>query len=169
MRDPDERETLMTDNRSDSPHAAPYNDTIKARIVETDDELMMRHARERAQLERIEGFAKTMDAAFTIPGTSIPLGLDTIVGLIPAIGDTVSLGMASYIAANGLGLGARKRHMVQMGGNIFIDWLIGLVPLIGDIFDIGWKGNLRNAALLRRLAEERWAQERFEAGIIEHD
>lgn len=159
----------MPDPHSDNWYEAPSDKTVEARMTETQDQLMMRHARERAQLERIEGFAKTMDAAFTIPGTSIPLGLDTIIGLIPAIGDTVSLGMASYIAANGLGLGARKRHMVQMGGNIFVDWLIGLVPLIGDIFDIGWKGNLRNAALLRRLAEDRWAQERLEAGIIDHD
>jgi len=37
--------------------------------------------------------------------------------------------------------------------NIFIDWLIGLVPIIGDIFDMGWKGNNKNAALLRAAME----------------
>lgn len=138
-------------------------------ITETKDELLARHAVERAQLERVESLAKTMDAAFNIPGTNIPLGVDTIVGLIPAIGDTLSLGMAGYIASHGIGLGARKRHMVRMGGNIFVDWLIGLVPVIGDLFDIGWRGNLRNAALLREITEKRWAQERHAAGIIDHD
>lgn len=150
--------------------AGPSFDSGPVQMIseETQDALLMRHASERVLLERVESLAKTMDAAFTIPGTNIPLGVDTIVGLVPGIGDTVSLGIAGYIASHGLGLGARKRHMVRMGGNIFIDWLIGLVPLIGDIFDIGWRGNLRNAALLRNITEDRWADERARAGIIDH-
>lgn len=131
------------------------------------DDLLARHAAEADILERAEGLARTMDAAFTIPGTSIPLGVDTLIGLIPGIGDTVSLGIAAFIVGHGQHMGAGKRHYAQMGFNVFIDWLIGLVPLIGDIFDIGWRGNLRNAALLRRLAEEKWAAERAAADIID--
>lgn len=137
-------------------------------LAEVQDAVLARHIAERAQLERVEALARMMDAAFTIPGTNIPLGLDAIVGLIPVVGDTVSLAVASYIASHGIGLKAKKRHMVRMGGNIFLDWLIGLVPLIGDIFDIGWRGNLRNAALLRKIAEDRWASERDDVGIIDH-
>ena len=143
-------------------------DTTKLEpFAETPDAVLARHARERATLERAEALAKGMDAAFTIPGTSIPLGFDTIVGLVPGIGDTLSLGAAAFIAGHGSQLGAGKRHYARMGVNVFVDWLIGLVPLIGDIFDIGWKGNLRNAALLRELAEARWASERAAAGIID--
>ncbi|MGJ8558862.1 MAG: DUF4112 domain-containing protein [Litorimonas sp.] len=137
-------------------------------IVETQDALLARHATERAQLERVESLARTMDAAFTIPGTNIPLGLDTIVGLVPGIGDTVSLGIAGYIMSHGVGLKAKKHHMARMGWNIFLDWLIGLVPVIGDLLDIGWRGNLRNAALLRQITEDRWMNERAEVGIIDH-
>lgn len=129
--------------------------------------LLEHHDCERQALERVESLAKTMDAAFKIPGTNIPIGLDSLVGLVPAIGDTVSLGIAGYIASHGLGLGAKKRHMMRMGWNIFLDWLIGLVPLIGDLFDIGWRGNLRNAELLRRISEERWQAERAQVGIID--
>lgn len=143
-------------------------DTTKLEpFPETPEQLIARHARERALLERVERMAKGMDAAFTIPGTSIPLGFDTLVGLIPGIGDTISLGVAAFIAGHGTQLGARKRHYARMGVNVFVDWLIGLVPLIGDLFDIGWRGNLRNAALLRELAERRWAEERAAAGIID--
>lgn len=141
-------------------------DGARARL-ETQDDVLARHAREAAQLDRVEKLANTMDAAFNIPGTSIPIGLDTIVGLIPAIGDTASLGVAGYIASHGVGLGAKKRHFARMGVNIFVDWLIGLVPVIGDLFDIGWRGNLRNAALLRQLAEDRWAKERAAVGILD--
>jgi len=137
-------------------------------LAETQDALLARHATEQVQLERVESLARTMDAAFTIPGTRIPLGLDAIVGLVPGIGDTVSLAIAAYIASHGIWLKAKKRHMVRMGGNIFLDWLIGLVPVIGDIFDIGWRGNLRNAALLRQITEDRWVNERAEVGIIDH-
>jgi hypothetical protein len=137
-------------------------------IADAQDAVLVRHDQDRESLERVEALAKTMDAAFTIPGTNIPLGVDTIVGLVPGIGDTISLGIAAYIASHGIGLKAKKRHMGLMGFNIFIDWLIGLVPVIGDLFDIGWRGNLRNAALLRQITEDRWAEERVEVGIIDH-
>lgn len=137
-------------------------------LAETQDALLARHAIEQAQLERVESLARIMDAAFTIPGTNIPLGLDAIVGLVPGIGDTASLAIAGYIMSHGVGLKAKKRHMVRMGWNIFLDWLIGLVPVIGDLFDIGWRGNIRNATLLRQITEDRWINERAEVGIIDH-
>lgn len=137
-------------------------------ISKAQDAVLTRHDRDRESLERAESLARTMDAAFTIPGTQIPLGVDTIVGLVPVIGDTVSLVIAGYIASHGIGLQVKKRHLGLMGVNIFIDWLIGLVPVIGDVFDIGWRGNLRNAALLRRITENRWSEERAEVGIIDH-
>jgi hypothetical protein len=146
---------------NETSHSGPH-------FVGTQDALLARHTAEQRQLERVESLARTMDAAFTIPGTNIPLGLDTIVGLVPGVGDTVSLGIAGYIMSHGIGLKAKRRHMVRMGANIFLDWLIGLVPVIGDIFDIGWRGNLRNAALLRQITEDRWANERAAVGIIDH-
>ena len=105
------------------------------------------------RVAHVESLAKIMDSQFSIPGTQLQLGLDTLVGLIPGIGDTVSLGIASYIVFHAHHLGARKRTLSRMLYNIFIDWLIGLVPIIGDFFDMGWKGNNKNAALLRSAME----------------
>lgn len=102
------------------------------------------------RLNHIDGLARLMDSQFTVPGTQIKLGLDALIGLIPGIGDTISLGISGYIVAHAHSLGAPKRLLARMGFNIFMDWLIGLVPLIGDIFDVGWKANNRNASLLRR-------------------
>ncbi len=101
-------------------------------------------------VEHVENLARLLDSQFGIPGTKIRLGLDTIIGLVPGIGDTISLGIASYIVLQSARIGVRKRTLLQMTFNIALDWLIGLVPLIGDIFDVGWKSNLRNAALLRK-------------------
>ena len=101
----------------------------------------------------IESLAKMMDSQFSIPGTQLQLGIDTIIGLIPGIGDTISLGIAGYIVLHAHRLGTRKRTLSRMLYNIFIDWLIGLVPIIGDFFDMGWKGNNKNAVLLRSAME----------------
>ncbi len=105
------------------------------------------------RLEHVEGLARLMDSRFAIPGIPIPLGLDMLIGFIPGIGDTIGLGVSGYIMAQARGLGAPKRMLLRMGGNVFIDWLIGLIPLVGDLFDWGWQANNRNTALLRSYLE----------------
>ena len=105
-------------------------------------------------VESIESLAALMDSQFQLPGTGIKLGLDTIIGLIPGIGDTIGLGVASYIVSRGAHMGVPKRKLTKMGFNIGIDWLIGTVPIIGDLFDVGWKANNRNAAIIREHFEK---------------
>ena len=109
-------------------------------------------------VKHVEALAKRLDSQFSIPGTQFQLGLDAIIGLIPGIGDTLSLCIAGYIVLQAQRLGARKRTLIRMTYNIFIDWLIGLVPIIGDIFDMGWKGNNKNAALLRAAMEKMYGE-----------
>lgn len=123
-------------------------------------ELNSKHEIEAAQLARLESLANLMDARFNIPILPVPIGLDSIVGLIPGIGDTISLGVSGFIVAGSHRLNVPKHHLARMGGNMFVDWLIGLVPLIGDLFDIGWQANLRNVRIARAHLEERWAKER---------
>lgn len=106
-------------------------------------------------VQHIENLATLMDSQFKLPGTSINLGLDSIVGLIPGIGDTASLGISGYIFMQATRLKPPKRKMVRMGFNIFLDWLIGLIPIIGDIFDVGWKANNRNAKMMREFHDKR--------------
>ena len=105
-------------------------------------------------VESIEALASLMDSQFQLPGTKINLGLDTIIGLIPGIGDTVGLGVAGYIVMRGAQMGVPKHKLAGMGANIFVDWLIGTIPIIGDLFDVGWKANNRNARIIREHYEE---------------
>ncbi len=39
--------------------------------------------------------------------------------------------------------------------NVGLEALVGVVPVLGDVFDIGFKANLRNAALLKSYIENR--------------
>lgn len=110
-------------------------------------------ADDAARLAQLDNLADTMDSLFRIPGTHIRVGLDSIIGLIPGIGDAVALAPAGYIVWQARQMGAPKRLIARMGVNIGIDALVGSIPLVGDIFDVGWKGNRRNVALLRRHLE----------------
>jgi len=106
-------------------------------------------------LDRVDRIARVMDRAVRIPGTSIRMGLDSILGWVPGIGDTLTLAPSLYIIELARREGVPSHKLARMFGNMGIDWLIGLVPLIGDIFDIGWKSNTRNAKLLRDHIEDR--------------
>src|SRR5690606_1324867 len=48
------------------------------------------------ELDRLDRLANLMDQQFLIPGSDIRVGLDSIIGLIPGIGDTASLAVSGY-------------------------------------------------------------------------
>ena len=68
-------------------------------------------------LARLDAVAKLMDGAFVIPGTSIRMGLDGIIGFIPGIGDVVSGIVSSYLIWEARRLGAPKWLIARMIAN----------------------------------------------------
>lgn len=113
----------------------------------------MSRSQHMKNVTRAEAIARRMDAALRIPGTGIRVGYDSIIGLVPGIGDTLTLAPSIYILKLARDCDAPPALLGRMGFNLGVDWLIGLVPLVGDIFDVGWKANLKNAALLRQHVE----------------
>ena len=101
------------------------------------------------RLERLQRLAHMMDSAIRIPGTNLRIGADSIVGLVPGIGDTLALAPGLYIIGTGWQMGASKHTLGRMGMNAAIDYFIGSIPLLGDLFDAGYKSKLKNVALLR--------------------
>jgi hypothetical protein len=101
--------------------------------------------------------AELLDQRFTIPGTSIRIGLDPILGLIPGIGD----GLANIAGSAILLIAAQYRLpkivILRMGLNVALNAMIGAVPIFGDIFSIWFRSNVKNVQLLERYlsAEER--------------
>lgn len=100
--------------------------------------------------EALRRWAVLLDSAFPVPGTRIRFGLDSVIGLVPGIGDLSSPVFTALILLQA----ARRRlpRVVQarMVLNAAIDMLLGLVPVAGDLADVAWKANLRNMALLER-------------------
>lgn len=106
------------------------------------------------KLQRVQSLADWLDKRYRIPGTSIRIGMDGILGFIPGIGDTITLVLSSWIIYQAHQEKVSFWVKVRMGWNIFVDWLIGLVPLVGDIFDIAWQANQKNALLLTNHLEK---------------
>jgi hypothetical protein len=108
----------------------------------------------RDDADRVRLLARTLDSAVRIPGTTITLGLDSIVGLVPGVGDLAGGIMSGYIVLVSARMGVPPSVVARMILNLGIDTLVGSVPLLGDLFDVGFRANIRNAALLdRHLAE----------------
>lgn len=102
------------------------------------------------EIERsLERLSQLLDGLFRIPGTSWRFGLDTIIGLIPGVGDTITSFASFYILAAGVRYRVPKVTLLRMALNIGVDYLTGLIPVLGDVFDLFWRSNERNIALLR--------------------
>jgi len=89
-----------------------------------------------------------MDSQFRLPGTDIRFGLDPVIGLIPGLGDTITLliGTAMIGEAHRLGLGFGTG--ARMARNLVFDWAVGLIPGLDIILDTAVKAHTKNAELL---------------------
>lgn len=117
------------------------------------------HARARRRVEKMSEF---LDTRFRLPVIGYRFGFDSLIGLIPGIGDAATAMISFYLIYEARRAGAGLGMILQMVFNVIIDTVLGAVPLLGDLFDFAFKSNLRNANLLRahydRL-EERHARE----------
>ena len=105
------------------------------------------HAEQERALARLRQLAVLLDTAVRLPG-GIRLGADSIVGLAPGIGDTLTAAVALYIVYEAHRLGLPTHKLWRMAANVAIDSLFGAVPVLGDIFDVAFKANIRNLAII---------------------
>jgi hypothetical protein len=101
-----------------------------------------------ATLQRLRRLSNLLDSAIPIPGTPYSIGLDPILGLLPAGGDLLGGVISAYIVFAAAQLGLPKETLVRMVLNIVLDTVVGTVPVLGDLFDVVWKANTKNMDLL---------------------
>jgi hypothetical protein len=122
---------------------------------------------ERDRLERLRRLGHLLDDSIPIPGTRFRVGLESIVGLVPGVGDLVGGGFSLYLILQAARMGVPASLLARMGWNLLADAVVGSVPFLGDLFDAGFKANLRNLALLdghvRSPVPSRRASRRFVA------
>ncbi len=100
------------------------------------------------RLRRLSGIARLMDTAIRVPGTGIRFGADSVMGLVPVIGDAGGALIGLYIVNEARRMGVSTDKLAQMLGNIAVDSLVGSVPLFGDLFDVYFKSHRRNVDMI---------------------
>jgi hypothetical protein len=106
------------------------------------------------RLDLLRRVSRLLDSAMEVPGTSIRVGLDPILGLFPGLGDLVSPLFTIGMLWQARELGIPRVVQLRMIFNVAIDSLFGMVPILGDLFDVAWRANDRNMVLLDRHARE---------------
>ena len=99
---------------------------------------------------RIEAMEAVLEGVFVIPGTNRRVGLDSLVGLIPVVGDLATAAMGAWIVWEARNLGMSKWQLTRMAANVGFDTVVGAIPLAGDVFDFLFKSNTKNLRIIRR-------------------
>jgi hypothetical protein len=102
--------------------------------------------------QSLDDLSRYLDGLFRVPGTGWRFGLDSLIGLIPNVGDTLTLLPSVYILISGVRYGVPKITLLRMAANLGVDYVIGSIPFIGDAFDFVWKANQQNMDLIRTRA-----------------
>jgi uncharacterized protein DUF4112 len=118
------------------------------------------------RVARVRSVARVLDTAIRIPGTEIRFGLDSILGLVPGLGDVSGAVLSGYIILASARLGVSPAVIVRMIMNVAVDTGLGAVPIIGDLFDVAWRANVRNADLLEKHAALPSTTTRSSRGVL---
>lgn len=100
--------------------------------------------------QRVEAMERLLEGVFTVPGINRRVGLDTIIGLVPVVGDLAGAALGSWLIWEARNLGMSKLQLARMAGNVGVDTVIGLVPFVGDVADFMFRSNTRNLRIVRR-------------------
>ncbi len=100
------------------------------------------------RLRRLNNLARLLDTAVRVPGTGIRFGADSLLGLLPVIGDASGAIIGLAIVNEGRRLGVPSDKLARMLTNIAVDAALGSVPLLGDAFDVYFKAHKRNIGII---------------------
>ncbi len=106
------------------------------------------------RLAALRSMKSWLDEAFRVPGTSLRVGWDPIIGLIPWAGDVLTALFACGIVLQAHHMRLPRVVQLRMLGNVAVDLVVGAIPFLGDVADVFWKSNSKNFALLESHAYE---------------
>ena len=115
---------------------------------------------------RIEAMEALLERAFHFPGTQYRIGLDSVVGLVPVLGDVVTAAMGAWLIWEARNLGMSKFHLARMTGNVAFDTALGLIPFAGDAFDFLFRSNTRNLRIVKRWLDRHHPETRAIEGEV---
>ena len=120
----------------------------------TSGDVLASLAEVQASRRRLQRLSRLLDEAIRVPGTGIRIGADSIIGLVPVVGDILGLALSGFVVYEGVKIGAPRPLLLKMTGFAALDALVGFVPLLGDLFDFAFKANRMNARMLEEYLQE---------------
>jgi hypothetical protein len=113
-------------------------------------------ADEAATRQRLEALARWLDTAIRVPGTSVRIGADALLNVIPGLGTLAAKGLSAYIIMEAHRLGVPRATLLRMAGNTGLDFAISAIPVVGWFGDAFFRANTRNIQhILRHLDRPR--------------
>lgn len=100
------------------------------------------------RLRRLNNLARLLDTALRVPGTNIRFGADSLMGLLPVVGDLSGAIVGLAIINEGRKMGLPPNKLAKMLANVGVDTAVGSVPLLGDAFDVYFKSHKRNVGII---------------------
>lgn len=111
-------------------------------------------------LAQVKRRAKILDTGLNLGVAKV--GLDPIIGLVPVLGDAVTMFLAMQVIYTAQKADIPKSLTQKMLFNVAVDFGLGLVPVLGDFADFVFKANDRNAKLFEEFLYERAAAQAAE-------
>lgn len=107
-----------------------------------------------AELVWLDRTADILDNKFRLPGTDFRFGVDAVMGLIPYVGDIMTVVIGGGMIITMYRKGASGKLVMKMLSNVALDAMVGTIPLLGDIFDFRYRSHRRNVNLMKEHYEE---------------
>jgi hypothetical protein len=115
---------------------------------------------------RVSAMETLLERSFVIPGVNMPVGLDSLIGLVPVLGDIITTAMGAYIIWEARNLGMSKWKLARMGANVLFDTAIGAIPVVGDAADFVFRSNSKNLKLILKHIDKHHPEARVIEGQI---
>ena len=116
--------------------------------------------------QRLEAVERVLERAFVVPGINRPIGLDSILGLVPVVGDVITASMGAWLVWEGRNLGMSKFQLARMATNVGIDTAVGAIPFVGDLFDFAFRSNSRNLRIIKKHLDKHHPETRIIEGEV---
>lgn len=97
-------------------------------------------------------FSYLLDNQFNLFG--IRLGINSFIDLIPGFGDVIATLLSFYLVWIAMEMKLPRLKILEMIGNIAVNFLIGLIPIVGDLAYIFRKANMKNLVILKEYANK---------------
>ena len=104
--------------------------------------------------QRLEAVEALLERLFVVPGINRSVGLDSILGLVPVLGDVITASMGAWLVWEARNLGMSKFQLARMAANVGVDTALGAIPLVGDLFDFAFRSNSKNLRIVKRYLDK---------------